>query len=88
MIRDATLKDISELMEFLHPFHDEGGYRDINIDRTTVAKNLQIMLSSPMHKIWVVERDGQLSCGSPKGTTQQTSFYVPTTRAGVLLDFS
>ncbi len=63
MIRDATLKDISELMEFLHPFHDEGGYRDINIDRTTVAKNLQIMLSSPMHKIWVVERDGQI-CGA------------------------
>jgi hypothetical protein len=63
MIRDASLKDISELMDFLQPFHDEGGYRDITIDKTTVSHNLKIMLSSPMHKIWVVERDGQI-CGA------------------------
>jgi|TARA_Y100000310_G_scaffold279895_1_gene299299 N-acetylglutamate synthase-like GNAT family acetyltransferase len=63
MIRDATLKDIPELIEFLKPFHDEGGYMDISIDAKVMKINLQNMLSSPMHKIWVVERDGEI-CAS------------------------
>ena len=60
MIRDATLKDIRKLIEFLKPFHDNGGYKDISVNEKVAKTNLQMMLSSPMHKIWLVERDGQI----------------------------
>ena len=60
MIRDATLKDIPELIGFLKPFHDNGGYKDISINEKVAKTNLQMMLSSPMHKIWLVERDGEI----------------------------
>ena len=60
MIRDATLKDIPELIGFLKPFHDNGGYKDISVNDKVAKTNLQMMLSSPMHKIWLVERDGEI----------------------------
>lgn len=60
MIREASLKDIQELVTFLTPFHDEGGYKDISIDRKVCAENLRTMLSSNMHKIWLVQRDGEI----------------------------
>ena len=60
MIRDATLKDVAELIEFLTPFHDNGGYKDISINRDIAKKNLTAMFSSKMHHIWVVEKDGQI----------------------------
>lgn len=60
MIRDATLKDISNLIEFLKPFHEEGEHKDISINTKLVKTNLQMMLSSPMHRIWLVIRDGEI----------------------------
>tara|TARA_B100000949_G_C14098131_1_gene372921 strand:+ start:140 stop:586 length:447 start_codon:yes stop_codon:yes gene_type:complete len=60
MIRDASLADIPELINFLEPFHDDGGYKDISVDKKTASSNLRSMLSSPMHRIWVVERDGTI----------------------------
>ena len=60
MIRDANLKDVAELIEFLTPFHDDGGYKDISINRDIAKKNLTAIFSSKMHHIWVVERDGQI----------------------------
>ena len=60
MIRDAVLKDVNELIEFLTPFHDNGGYKDISINRDIAKKNLIAMFSSRMHHIWVVEKDGAI----------------------------
>ena len=60
MIRDAKLRDIPELIEFLKPFHDNAGYRDISVNDKVVKTNLIDMLSSQMHKIWLVERDGEI----------------------------
>ena len=60
MAREATLRDIPHLIKFLTPFHDEGGYKDIPIQGKLASSNLQVMLSSPMHQIWVIERDGQI----------------------------
>lgn len=63
MIREATIKDIKSLTLFLLPFHEKSGYTDIKPNSEVAKKNLEIMLSSRMHKIWVVERDGEI-CGS------------------------
>jgi len=60
MIRDATLNDVHPLVDFLTPFHDNGGYKDIKIDRKVASENLRSMLSSKMHHIWVVEREGEI----------------------------
>ena len=60
MIRDATLKDVGPLVEFLTPFHDNGGYKDIKIDRKVASASLISMLSSKMHHIWIVEKDGEI----------------------------
>jgi GNAT superfamily N-acetyltransferase len=60
MIRDATLKDVKPLVDFLTPFHDNGGYRDIKIDNRVASDNLISMLSSKMHHIWIVEKDGEI----------------------------
>jgi len=58
--REATLKDVDKLIDFLKPFHEEGGYSDISIDQKVSKSNLQTMLSSNMHKIWIIERDGEI----------------------------
>ena len=63
MIREATLRDIPALVEFLKPFHEEGEHKDISINPKFVTTNLKMMLSSPMHKIWVVVKDGDI-CAS------------------------
>lgn len=60
MIREATLKDVKSIINFLRPFHEESGYKDIKIQDQSASQNLQIMLSSPMHKIWVIENDGEI----------------------------
>ena len=60
MSREATLNDVNSLIEFLKPFHESGGYKDIPPQTKLARTNLQVMLSSPMHKVWVVERDGQI----------------------------
>ena len=60
MAREAKPKDIDGLIDFLIPFHDDGGYKDIEINRKTIKENLTHMLSSKMHKIWVVERDDEI----------------------------
>ena len=60
MSREALVKDIYPLIEFLTPFHEGGGYKDISINRKTAHKNLTHMISSPMHKIWIVEKDGEI----------------------------
>ncbi len=60
MAREATLKDIPGLIEFITPFHQEGGYKDIPFQNKIATANLTAMLSSPMHKIWVIERDGEI----------------------------
>ena len=60
MIRDATLKDVYPLIDFLTPFHDNGGYKDIGIDRRVASANLISMLSSRMHHIWIIEKDGEI----------------------------
>jgi len=61
MIREATLKDVKSIINFLKPFHEESGYKDIKIQDQSASQNLQIMLSSPMHKIWIIENDGVVS---------------------------
>ena len=63
MIREAKYSDITHLCSFLEPFHDIGAYNNISVNKPTTIKNLTAMLSSPMHKIWVVERDGEI-CGA------------------------
>jgi len=60
MAREATRQDIQHLISFLSPFHEGGGYRDCSINKKTVEANLTSMLSSPMHKVWVIERDGEI----------------------------
>lgn len=73
MSRVATHKDLHPLIDFLIPFHDEGGYKDISINRKTAHANLTHMLSSPMHKIWVVEKDGEI-CGALGVVSQELWF--------------
>ena len=63
MIREAKYTDINPLCDFLTPFHEDGAYSDISVNRKTAVKNITAMMSSPMHKIWVVERDGEI-CGA------------------------
>jgi hypothetical protein len=60
MIRDANLKDVQPLIDFLTPFHDNGGYKDIKINRKVASDNLIAMLSSKMHHIWIVEKEGEI----------------------------
>lgn len=60
MAREATLKDIPELINFISPFHECGGYKDIPFQNKVAKTNLTHMLSSPMHKVWVIEKDGEI----------------------------
>lgn len=60
MSREATLKDIPALISFIKPFHEDGGYKDIPFQNNVARENLTAMLSSPMHKIWVIEKDGEI----------------------------
>ena len=73
-MREAKLKDVQPLIDFLTPFHEEGAYQDIPIQRNLTASNLQFMLSSPMHKIWVVERDGKIC--SALGVVSQELWFT------------
>jgi len=73
MLREATLKDVKPLLGFLKPFHEEGGYKDIAPQTKLAHTNLQVMLSSPMHKIWVIERDGEI-CASLGVVSQELWF--------------
>ena len=73
-MREATLKDVQPLIDFLTPFHEEGAYQDIPIQRRLTSSNLQSMLSSPMHKIWVVERDGRIC--SALGVVSQELWFT------------
>jgi hypothetical protein len=74
MLREATLKDVKPLLGFLKPFHEEGGYKDIAPQTKLAHTNLQVMLSSPMHKIWVVERDGRIC--SALGVVSQELWFT------------
>ena len=73
MLREGTLKDVNPLIEFLKPFHEGGGYKDIALQTKQARFNLQVMLSSPMHKIWVIERDGEI-CASLGVVSQELWF--------------
>jgi len=73
MIRDATVKDIKNLISFLNELHDISGYSDIKVQEKVTEQNLQIMLSTPMHKIWVAEKDSKI-CGALGVVSQQLWF--------------
>ena len=73
MIREATLKDVKPLLSFLKTFHEEGVYKDISPQTQLAHTNLQVMLSSPMHKIWVIEREGEI-CASLGVVSQELWF--------------
>jgi len=63
MIREAQAGDILALVAFMKSIQAGSAYEGIRHDDGVMRKNFTSMMSSPMHKIWILEIEGEI-CGA------------------------